>query len=102
LNFYGKNPGLVSQTITGISLQPESPDRIKIYPNPVINYLHIDYPEHKFLNFLVYDITGRKVPVQFFNENNTLTMDFGSVHPGVYLLHINSGIPARSIRIFKK
>jgi len=102
LNFYGKNPGLVSQSVTEIPFPEVSPGKIKVYPNPVDGYLYIDNPGYKLRNILVYDMTGREVPVQFYNENNILTMDFGSVSPGVYLLTINSGIQKRSIRIFKK
>lgn len=102
LNFYGSHPGLVSQSITGISSLPENSVHIKIYPNPVINFLYIDNPGHKFIKAQLYDLSGGILPGQNFYSNSPEMLDLGNLIPGMYLLNILSAGHAESIRIFKQ
>lgn len=72
---------------------------LKIYPNPVKNYLTIDYPNHKIENIVIYDVVGNLMMSTKTKEK----IDFSSFPKGVYILKIceaNNGF--RQFKIMKQ
>ncbi|MDD3079940.1 MAG: T9SS type A sorting domain-containing protein [Paludibacter sp.] len=70
-------------TITGMN-QMNLPD-LKIYPNPVVNFIKVDMPaETSVLNYIVYNALG--VSVTNGKLNNGEKIDVQSLTPGIYQL----------------
>ena len=76
---------------------------IKIYPNPVQDYLHINIENaHSTYTFLLYDITGRQV-MQIYDITDSFTSDLSKFRQGLYfyrLIDIESGVEAEGKVIF--
>jgi hypothetical protein len=87
----------ITEIPTGIN--PLAIESLKVYPNPVKNYLTIDYPNHKIENIVIYDVVGNLMMSTKTKEK----IDFSSFAKGVYILKIyeaNNGF--RQIKIMKQ
>lgn len=66
-----------------------SENKIRIYPNPVINELNVFFPNDiESSKLVVYSLSGEKVSCQELENKNTC-VDFRSCQPGAYLLHFS-------------
>ncbi len=65
-----------------------------IYPNPFTNSLNIEIPENMTdARIVLYDLVGKQVlniNVPGNNHPRTITLDTGSLGPGIYLIHLVS------------
>lgn len=70
---------------TAINSIPEK-HLIEIYPNPVQNLLHIDFPGKTGM-LEIYDTTGKSVFQKEIRENNT-SVDVSGLFNGIYFLKV--------------
>ena len=63
--------------------------KTKVYPNPTTNFLIVELEENVNADILVYDINGKLVIKDRFNDEQQKQLDFSFLKQGNYLLHIN-------------
>ncbi|HNW51439.1 MAG TPA: T9SS type A sorting domain-containing protein [Prolixibacteraceae bacterium] len=64
----------------------------KLYPNPASDYLIVEFKERvPSYQCSVFDMTGRKLLDESFENRIYSEIDVSSLHPGIYLLHVNAG-----------
>ena len=70
---------------------------LKIFPNPVKDYIKIKYPPNLIVySISLHDITGRKIIT---NKNSNNQIILGNISKGIYLIviHTNKGVFHRKI-----
>ena len=72
------------RTNVGIEDKPNL-ENITIYPNPVSNYLYIDFDKSKKLFYTIYDISGKLI---FDKKIITQNIDVSTLDKGIYILEI--------------
>ena len=78
------------QEILKITIQVEDISiKTKIYPNPTTDLLIIELEKNVIADILVYDINGKIVIKDKFNDEKQKQLDFSFLTQGNYLLHIN-------------
>jgi len=78
------------QEILKITIQVEDISiKTKIYPNPTTDLLIIELEKNVIADILVYDINGKIVVKDKFNDEKQKQLDFSFLTQGNYLLHIN-------------
>lgn len=60
----------------------------EIYPNPVLDLLHVKHADHKNKSYLIVDLTGKTVLKGLFDSENSI--DVSRIQPGLYTLSITS------------
>ena len=96
---------------SGIGVNSEKMQIGRIYPNPFIESISIDFYNNSMANDIsagVYDVNGRLVhlyhPGKFAAGNNRLQVDLGSSHlaDGYYIvkIHVN-GVPIKTVKMVK-
>ena len=76
----------VSCNLTTLTTQEFDLNKIKVYPNPVVNSLTIDYI-NQLDKIEVYDVTGKKY-IDLKPESNNLTLDFSKFNNGIYFIKL--------------
>ncbi len=76
----------VSCNLTTLTAQEFDLNTLKVYPNPVINNLTIDYIT-QLDKIEVYDVTGKNY-IELKPENNNLTLDFSKFNKGIYFVKL--------------
>jgi len=66
---------------------------IKIYPNPVRDQIHIEYPDVNIseVDVDLYDLNGRQVKVNVQRKEQIMVMDVSEIYNGLYILKLNHG-----------
>jgi len=73
---------------------------IKIYPNPVENFLTLDFPEEWEVGINLFDLRGIKVlSIDNLNENK---IDLSNFNQGIYLLEVISKGQSGHFKLIKK
>ena len=75
----------------------------KLYPNPTIDYVNIDFTEIINAQIRIFNSSGKEVLSQIINDNKT-RIDLSFLNRGLYLLHVYDIDNARVItyKISKK
>ncbi|MBK7031458.1 MAG: T9SS type A sorting domain-containing protein [Bacteroidales bacterium] len=64
-------------------------DKLKIFPNPVKDYLTIEYDINKSIQQIdIYDLCGNNIQHEFESSENGLILDFSSKKNGVYFIKL--------------
>ena len=66
-----------------------SPQEIKIYPNPVIDRFYINNPKIQELKIQVYNMIGECI-LQRELDNGTITVDISSFPEGIYVVRVSN------------
>ena len=66
----------------------ESEIPIKLYPNPAMNWLNIDYDKKEEMTFSIYNIQGQEI-LKFINLSSQ-TLDISNLKQGIYLVKFSS------------
>lgn len=62
-----------------------------MYPNPAANMLNITNSENMLVNLVeIYDITGKLISTQNFNQQTELQLNVENLASGTYMLHIQT------------
>jgi len=89
-----------------VSHSKEIFDHLRIYPNPVRDYLHVDFGIDLLSGsrLELYDITGRKIRVFNVGGRKDFILDLRDlgIKPGVYILMLNTPVGRKSIRFVKR
>ncbi|WP_158635190.1 T9SS type A sorting domain-containing protein [Formosa maritima] len=81
-----------------LGIEEFSLDKVSVYPNPVLNDLHIDIHDSiQMISAKVYSITGQVV----LQVNNKKDLDTSSLNSGVYLLKIETSKGSITRKIIK-
>lgn len=110
--FYGNSPGHYWGRFTSafqyntLSDNKTTQNNIKtfLYPNPAIDVINIS-SEGSFLTntqFTIYDINGKKVITQKYNNDNHHSIKISNLNPGVYILQIKGDGINQSHKFIKK
>ncbi len=96
-----------NSTIT--SIEDVNDSQIKIYPNPVNNYLNIEYlPQtNEALSIYLLDINGRKIKTFIHNNRSDLSgidksYNVSYLKPGLYIISIVDGDKTANYKIIKQ
>ena len=73
---------------------------IKIYPNPVLDYVNINYSS-KIESVEIYNVAGQKVATKSWNADSG-TMDMRNLAPGMYIIKLKSGNDVKAVKVIKK
>ncbi|MBF01421.1 T9SS type A sorting domain-containing protein [Flavobacterium coralii] len=97
--FYIDNISVLQDTLT---VEPAFEfDRLLVYPNPVDDYLTIDYYDAFITDVAVFDPYGQKIEVPF--PSGMLTqLDMSGLQDGEYTLHITTENHIRTVTVMKK
>ena len=71
-----------------------------LYPNPAANVVHITNSENmQVQQVTVYDLTGKQLSTQNFNNKTEIQLNVENLASGVYMLHIetNAGIAVKKL-----
>ena len=100
-----------SRTVTILNfVDTEDPEgvlaKLQAFPNPtdgLVN-LTVDLPAAEALRLEVYDATGRRLRMADFGRLRTLstTVDMRGLAPGLYLLRVQAGGAARTLRLLQR
>jgi Secretion system C-terminal sorting domain len=85
--------GLFNDNTLSVTTLTDFVDQIKLYPNPVINYLNIRFKKNESVNYqlLLSDINGKQVIKTSLNSQNTNNqLDISRLSNGIYVLSISS------------
>lgn len=65
---------------------------LEIFPNPASRKLNVSFKENKYenLSFALMDLTGKLVPINVIQSNNTYSIESGKTSAGIYQLNILS------------
>jgi hypothetical protein len=76
---------------TSLSVQASKMDTYKIYPNPATNEINIRVTQnYGRAQVSLVDINGRSVYKQQMDLNGTVTVNFGQLQAGIYILNVNN------------
>ena len=86
--------------ITALAVDNITKNSVKVYPNPVIDYLNIESAE-KVKSITVFDVAGRLVSTQILNAVKSRA-DLSKLNPGIYLVKIEMDTEIRTVKVIKK
>ncbi|SDQ78295.1 Por secretion system C-terminal sorting domain-containing protein [Chryseobacterium soldanellicola] len=87
-------------TATVLAVQDAAKKNISYYPNPVTDYIYINY-DSKIKNVEVYNMAGQKIINGNINAEKG-AVDMRNAAPGAYILKVNSDKNTQSIKIIKR
>jgi choice-of-anchor B domain-containing protein len=85
------NIEMVSETAN--SINEELLQSLRIYPNPIVDQMHIEFPEFDHFENLyveISDLSGRLVQLERLMSSNTTVFFESSIQQGVYILSLYS------------
>ncbi|PLX21549.1 MAG: hypothetical protein C0597_03280 [Marinilabiliales bacterium] len=92
--------------VTSIDYISELKESIRAYPNPVQNFLNVEYKlqDYQNANISLFDIVGKRLQTQeIYNNSNTVQLDFSDLKSGLYIWTFEvDGIPIKTEKIIKR
>lgn len=77
--------------------------KFSLYPNPATNVVNITNSENIFVNqVVIYDVAGKALSTQRFNNESELQLNVESLASGVYLLHMQTDEGTAVKKLVKK
>lgn len=74
-----------------LSTNEQLATKFNMYPNPAKNIVNITNNENMFVNQVtVYDVTGKQLSVQSFNNETQIQLNVENLISGTYMLHITT------------
>lgn len=91
------NQVTLKATPTGIQDAVHQKEKLELYPNPANARLHLKFETDKTteVTAVIRDIAGREIALQYFGKvkpgaSATLSLEVGSLVPGIYLVELRS------------
>lgn len=91
---------VVPPNIIALSINEQLATKFSVFPNPANNIVNITNNENIGVEQLqVYDVSGKAVQSQIFNNENQVQLNIGNLASGTYMLHIktNKGVAVKKI-----
>src|SRR5690554_2655236 len=77
--------------------------KFNMYPNPAANEVHITNSENMLVQQVaVYDVTGKQLSIQTFNNESEIQLNVENLASGVYMLHIETNKGTAVKKLVKK
>src|SRR5690606_20290315 len=77
--------------------------KFNIFPNPATNVVNITNNENRLVNQVaVYDVTGKLVKTQSFNEQTEIQLNIENLASGTYMLHLQTNEGTAVKKLVKK
>lgn len=73
---------------------------IKLYPNPVVDFVNVNHTS-KIDSVEVYNVTGQRVSSEAWNATSG-KINMSNLTPGMYIIKLNTGNTAQSVKVIKK
>lgn len=70
---------------------------VRVYPNPVTDYLILSNENDRVIEVKIYSVTGKEIQVKL--ENNRI--DMRDLNAGIYLLKVDTNFGTSNMRIIK-
>ena len=70
----------------------------KVYPNPAVSNVTVEYAVEGTAQFVMVDVAGREVMQQYVSGNGSMNLNVESLHKGVYLYGIRQGNKSFSMK----
>lgn len=80
-----------------LSLESENINYVKIYPNPVDDFINLNISTTENFKTEIFNILGKKV----FEGKNQTKIDFSLYEKGIYFLKIKSGFDNKVLKVLK-
>lgn len=90
----------VPPNIIALSTIEQLATKFNLYPNPATNVVNITNAENMLVNQVtVYDITGKQLNVQKFNNQTEIQLNVENLASGTYMLHLqtNEGLAVKKL-----
>jgi hypothetical protein len=95
------NNNSLCKTFTITSVKNEIISNVKVYPNPVSDYLTIENPDQNFKSIEIFDIYG-KLLIRGLVSGQSVRIETANLTSGLYILKINSDDKTKTQLIMKK
>ncbi len=73
----------------------------KIYPNPAMDKLYVNFVVSRQVNIIVYDLKGRVIKTLLNQYGKNIQIDLTDVIPGIYMLSIQSENSVKNTKFVK-
>src|SRR5690554_1136378 len=78
-------------------------EQFNLYPNPATNMVNITNGENHLVNqVVIYDVTGKQLSTQTFNNQAEIQLNVENLASGVYMLHIQTNEGTAVKKLVKK
>ncbi len=100
-NWFNTNSFPSCLSVNGINeVHINTIQKLTVYPNPASNLLSLQYAaKSKYINYEVYDLTGRLVLKGNLNDSNTISIN--SLNAGLYIIKIVDGVEVSTAKFLK-
>ena len=93
----------VPPEVIALSTSEYLSNKFNLYPNPATNVVNITNNENMVVKqVMVYDITGKLISTQFFNEQKEIQLNVENWASGTYLLHLQTNEGTAVKKLVKK
>src|SRR5690606_35672244 len=76
------------EVVTAVN-HPEASGAIKVYPNPIHDYLTIESPTSQKLSYQLLNVRGKTLMLSYFNKSTKINLSH--LPEGIYILRISDG-----------
>ncbi len=87
-------------TATTAATSEANRNALKLYPNPVVDVVNINYSS-KIDAVEIYNMVGQRVATKTWNANSG-TLDMSKLAPGVYIITLKTNGEVKSVKVTKK
>ena len=79
-----------TESIATLGLDALREDQFKLYPNPIVNDLHINIPNKAVnITYIIYDLSGKKIKTGLLTKLNNI-LKLQTLQSGIYILQITT------------
>lgn len=98
-SWFKDTSAVYSENCSALSVDKFKNKKIKLFPNPIKDFFHLDHSLNDVKTIIIYDLNGRKVKT--FLQSNLNIYSVYDLKKGIYLLQINSEKEINPIRLIK-
>jgi len=93
----------VPPEVIALSVNTVLAEKFNLYPNPATDIVNITNSENHLVNqVVIYDITGKQLSTQTFNNESEIQLNVSHLASGVYMLHIETDAGVAVKKMVKK
>lgn len=90
---------VIKAASTGIDEESKQRSVVTVYPNPSKGGINVHNPLNATLLFNIYDITGRRLKVNFIKDGlGNYSLDHQALNPGIYVMEIKDERGGKPLR----